>query len=108
MDPNELRLRNLLLDIGNKLSSNDRATLGFLLNNIVPRRVLDAIANDSRMPMSEVWDALIDQQKIAPDNVKFLITLLESIRRIDLVRQVEKYAATINPEELFKPYPPQD
>ena len=94
MEEQDLRLRSLLIEIGDKLSNENRVMLGFLLKDDVPRRDLDAVAYDSRTSMSVVWDALINRQKITPDNIDYLIDRLEKIQRLDLVRQLKKYSAT--------------
>ncbi|CAF3761347.1 unnamed protein product [Rotaria socialis] len=98
MDQNSLRLRTLLIDIGDKLSHDDRATLGFLLANDVPRRDLDTIARDNRTSMNIIWETLINRQKITPENVDYLILRLENIRRMDLVRQLKQYSSTVKSE----------
>ncbi|CAF1215825.1 unnamed protein product [Rotaria magnacalcarata] len=95
MDQNSLRLRTLLIDIGDKLSNDDRITLGFLLADDVPRRDLDTIARDKRTSMNIIWETLINRQKITPENVDYLILRLENIRRMDLVRQLKQYSSTV-------------
>jgi hypothetical protein len=92
MDQDELKLRTLLIDIGDRLSNDDRVMLGFLLANDVPRRDLDLIARDSRASMNVIWEALIDRQKITSDNVDYLINCFEKIRRIDLARRLQQYS----------------
>jgi hypothetical protein len=94
MDEQDLKLRTLLVEIGDKLSQENRVMLGFLLKDDVPRRDLDDVAHDSRVSMSIVWEALINRQKITPDDVEYLIDRMEKIQRLDLVRVLKKYAAT--------------
>ncbi|CAF0740638.1 unnamed protein product [Rotaria sordida] len=94
MDPKDLKLRTLLIDIGDKLSNNDRVMLGFLLTDDVPRRDLDSVTRDSRTSMNIIWDTLIERGKITPDNIDYLIIRLEKIRRMDLVRQLKQYSLT--------------
>jgi len=101
MDQDELRLRTLLTDIGDKLSNDDRARLTFLLANDVPRRDLDTISRDSRASMNLIWEALINRQKITPDNVDYLIAHFERIQRIDLVRRLKQYSTTPKSSDLF-------
>ncbi|CAF1101067.1 unnamed protein product [Rotaria sp. Silwood1] len=98
MDPKDLKLRTVLIDIGDKLSKDDRALLGFLLTDDVPRRDLDSIIRDNRTSMNIIWEALIDRGKIMPDNVDYLILLLEKIRRMDLVRQLKQYSSVSKSE----------
>jgi hypothetical protein len=118
MDQDESRLRTLLIDIGDKLSNDDRVMLSFLLANDVPRRDLDTISRDSRASMNVIWEALINRQKITPDNVDYLIDCFEKIRRIDLVRRLKQYSTAQRPEnsserprsssDLFNRYDPQN
>jgi hypothetical protein len=83
MDPDEFRLRTLLINIGNKLSRSDRQHLGLLLGDVVPRRDIDTITGDNRASMDIIWEALINRQKITPDNINYLIELFEGIQRLD-------------------------
>jgi hypothetical protein len=92
MNAQELQLRKFLIDIGDRLSSDDRDRLTFLLANDVPRRDLDSIAHDNRASMNVIWEALINRQKITPDNVDYLINCFENIHRIDLVRKLKQYS----------------
>ena len=94
MEDKDLRFRTLLMSIDDKLSHDNRLSLGFLLNDDVPRREIDAISRDSRVSMNNVWEALISRQKIGPDDVQYLIDRLKKIQRIDLVRQLEHYSST--------------
>ncbi|CAF2616943.1 unnamed protein product [Rotaria sp. Silwood2] len=98
MDPKDLKLRTLLIDIGDKLSNNDRVMLGFLLTDDVPRRDLDSIMRDNRSSMNIIWEALINRGKITPDNVDYLIRRFEEIRRLDLVRQLKQYSSASKSE----------
>ncbi len=98
MDESDLRLRTLLMDIGDRLSNDDRSMLSFLLSNDVPRRDLDTVARDSRASMNPIWEALINRQKITANNVNYLIVCFEKIRRIDLVRRLKQYSSTSQPE----------
>lgn len=95
MDEKDLKLRTLLIDIGNKLSNDDRAMLGFLLTNDIPRRDLDTISRDSRASMNIIWETLINRQKITPENVDYLIICFEKIKRLDLVRQLKQYSSSL-------------
>jgi hypothetical protein len=116
MDSKDLELRTLLVAIGDKLSNENRVMLGFLLRDDVPRRELDDIVRDSRVSMVKVWEALIDRQKITPDNLDYLINRFNEIQRIDLVRQLQSYvnsthseystAPTNHATHLFKRYNP--
>lgn len=114
MDEQDLKLRTQLVEIGDKLSQENRVMLGFLLRDDVPRRDLDNIAHDSRMSMSVVWEALINRQKITPDDVDYLIDRLEKIQRLDLVRILRKYTAATRTgqgavphnSDLFKRFDP--
>jgi hypothetical protein len=92
MENDDSTLRILLVDISNKLSNDNRASLGFLLRDDVPRRELDIIARDNRAPMNPIWDELINRQKITADNVDYLIACFEQIHRIDLARQLRQYS----------------
>ncbi|CAF3710036.1 unnamed protein product [Adineta steineri] len=103
MDPNELKLRNVLIDIDHKLSVNDRHMLSFLLDADVPRRDLDAIADNHRTPMNIIWEALISRQKITPDNVDYLIVRLDEIGRKDLARTLKEYSATARSNNRNEP-----
>ncbi|CAF2444571.1 unnamed protein product [Rotaria sp. Silwood2] len=98
MDPKDLKLRTLLINIGDKLSNNDRVMLGFLLTDDVPRRDLDSIMRDNRSSMNIIWEALINRGKITPDNVDYLIRRFEEIRRLDLVRQLKQYSSASKSE----------
>ena len=104
MDDQDLKLRTLLADIGDKLSQENRVMLGFLLKDDVPRRDLDSIGHDSRVPMSVVWEALINRQKITPDDVDYLIDRLEKIQRLDLVRILRKYTAAVRTGQGAAPH----
>jgi hypothetical protein len=102
MDPDEFRLRTLLINIGNKLSRSDRQHLGLLLGDVVPRRDIDTITRDNRASMDIIWDALINRQKITPDNINYLIELFEGIQRLDIVQQLKQYStASNNSSDLF-------
>ena len=94
MEDKDLRFRTLLMSIDENLSRDNRDMLGFLLNDDVPRREIDAIRRDNRASMSNVWEALISRQKISPDDVQYLIDCLKKIQRIDLVRRLEHYSST--------------
>jgi hypothetical protein len=92
MENNDSDLRSLLLDISDQLSDNNRASLGFLLRDDVPRRELDLIAKDNSAPMSPIWEELINRQKITADNVDYLIRHFGSIKRIDLAHRLRQYS----------------
>ncbi len=98
MEAKELQLRTFLIDIGDRLSNDDRVMLTFLLANDVPRRDLDSIAQDKRASMNIIWEALINRQKITPDNIDYLINCFEKIRRMDLVRKLKQYTTTSKTE----------
>ncbi len=92
MDQDEDKLRTLLIYIGDRLSNDDRVMLTFLLANDVPRRDLDTISRDSRASMNIIWEALLNRQKITPNNVDYLINCFEKIRRIDLAQRLKQYS----------------
>ncbi len=98
MDAQELQLRTFLIDIGDRLSNDDRVMLSFLLANDIPRRDLDSVARDNRASMNIIWEALINRQKITPDNVDYLINCFEKIRRMDLVRKLKQYTTASKTE----------
>lgn len=109
MDQDALKLRTLLIDIGNKLSNDDRVMLRFLLADDVPRRDLDSIVRDSRTSMNVVWETLINRQKITPNNVDYLVLRFEKIQRMDLVRQLKQYSSAPKSEKrIEKPKPTLD
>lgn len=95
MPSNESKLQNLLLEVGDRLSNENRQQIGFLLRGEVPARLIEEIVYNIRVPMTGIWEALIDRQKISPENLDYLIGLLQGISRLDLVRHVKKYLSTI-------------
>lgn len=119
MDQDEVHLRTLLINIGERLSNENRAQLCFLLRGEVPTRELDTVARDSHASMNVIWEALINRQKITPDNLVYLITCFERIGRIDLAQRLRQYSTapklansvqrSNNSSELFNRYdPPQN
>lgn len=92
MDENQVHFRQFLIDIGDRLSNEDRSTFTFLLGNDVPRRILDNIAQNNRAPLNEIWEALINRGKISPDDVGYLIQCFKQIRRLDIVKKLEQYS----------------
>jgi hypothetical protein len=98
MDQNDLRLRTLLISVGDKLSSNDRVSLSFLLAADVPRRDLETIAHDNRASMNIIWETLINREKISVNNVDYLIRCFEKIGRKDIARQLQRYSTASNSE----------
>ena len=100
MADREVQLRLFLMQISDRLSQDNRAMLGFLLRGEVPSRDIDTIVHDSRASMSDVWNALIDREKITPDNPEYLVRLLQNIQRLDLVRKVNQYYSTVQPASL--------
>jgi hypothetical protein len=48
--------------------------------------------------MNIIWEALINRQKITPDNVDYLINCFEKIRRMDLVRKLKQYTTASKTE----------
>ena len=92
MDENQVHFRHFLIEIGELLSNEDRSMLTFLLANDLPRRTLDNIAQNNRTPFNEIWEALISRGKISPDDVGYLIQCFRQIRRLDIVKRLEKYS----------------
>ncbi|CAF1032816.1 unnamed protein product [Adineta ricciae] len=91
---NNNNFRLLLIDIGDRLSMQNRQSLVFCLGDAAPRQILDNIAHDSRSSMNILWDALIERQQIGPNNVDLLISCFQSIGRIDLVKKLKEYTKT--------------
>jgi hypothetical protein len=91
MNDQELNLRMLLVDVGDRLSNENRLKLSFLLKGDVPTRELEAIMRDSRQPMDRVWEELINRQRITPNNINYLIDRMEMIQRLDIVRLLKKH-----------------
>ena len=91
---NNTNFRLLLIDIGDRLSMQNRQSLVFFLGDAAPRQILDNIAHDSRSSMNILWDALIERQQIGPNNVNLLISCFQSIGRIDLVKRLKEYTKT--------------
>jgi hypothetical protein len=119
MNQDEVRLRTLLIDIGDRLSNENRVQLCFILRGEVPTRDLDTVARDSHASMNVIWEALINRQKITPDNLVYLITCFERIGRIDLAQRLRQYSTaprlgnsverSNNASELFVRHdPPQN
>lgn len=103
----------LLTQIDDQLSTKDRAKLSFLLKDDVPRYILDEISHNSRIPLTDLWQALIDRSKISPNDLKYLINFLKVIERHDLVRRAERYLSAGQPAanqstHLFRQIDPQN
>jgi hypothetical protein len=92
MDRSDFRLRSLLIDIDRNLKNDERKTLCFLIGcEDVPRRLIDAVSNDSSTSMHEIWETLFDRRKITVNNVNYLVERLIEIERIDLAERLKNY-----------------
>lgn len=96
MDEDQLHLRNFLINIGDRLSKEDCQRLIFLLDQDVPRRILEETNGNSAAAWNKVWDELIIRGKIRPDDINYLIPRFENIRRLDLVGLLKKYSPPSN------------
>ena len=91
MESSDLRLRSILIEIDRNLSNVERQRLCFLMDNDVPRRLVDVIAKDSSEPMTDIWQTLFDRRKITSDNVNYLTERLVKVGRLDLAQLLRNY-----------------
>lgn len=109
MDPDSGRLRNILLQISDRLSNDDRSKLCFQIGDDVPRRIRQEIEQNSRASMDIIWLELIDRGLISTTNVKYLIDRLRIIGRIDLAKRLENFAGgTDVASSVFTRHEPQN
>ncbi|KAM9267048.1 FAS-associated death domain protein isoform 1-T1 [Cariama cristata] len=82
MDP----FLTLLHSFSSSLSDSELSSLKFLCRDNIGKRRLEAVQSGG-----ELFSILLEQQLIARDKVSFLHILLESIKREDLVSQLNQF-----------------
>ncbi|CAF0996137.1 unnamed protein product [Didymodactylos carnosus] len=75
--------RKLLLEIQDKLTDEDKDNFCFAIADDVPKNLL-------KSPLIKIFEALIERNKLGPDNLTRLIEVLECIYREDLVYDINK------------------
>ena len=93
MARSEFELRVLLLRIDEHLSTNERKELCFLFGpDDVPRRLTDAVIENSSKSLEAIWETLFDRQKITAENVNYLVERLIKIKRTDLAEMLRGHS----------------
>ncbi|NXL42001.1 FADD protein, partial [Podilymbus podiceps] len=82
MDP----FLSLLHSFSSSLSDSELSSLKFLCRNNIGKRKLESVRSGG-----ELFTILLEQQLIASDKVAFLESMLESIKREDLVSQLKQF-----------------
>ncbi|NWS53490.1 FADD protein, partial [Chunga burmeisteri] len=91
MDP----FLTLLHSFSSSLSDSELSSLKFLCRDNIGKRRLEAVQSGG-----ELFSILLEQQLIARDKVSFLHVLLESIKREDLVSQLNQF---VEEGEVYAP-----
>ena len=93
MARSEFNLRALLLRVDEHLSTHERKELCFLFGpDDIPRRLTDAVINNSSHSLELIWETLFDRQKITVENVNYLVERLIKIKRTDLAELLKDYS----------------
>lgn len=102
MTNDEFEMRAILLDIDQELSDDERRKLCFLIpSEDVPRRLINAVVQ-KRSSMEEIWETLIDRQKISVNNLSYLVRRFEQLKRTDIADRLQRFcrvplSSTTNP-----------
>ena len=110
MADRQARFYEILNYINDQLSSDNRNMLCFLLQTDVPQTLLDEVRDNIRVPMHNIFRALIERGRICPTDLNYLVERLQGIKRIDLVRYIQKHMPTevaATSPSLFRRHDPE-
>uniref|UniRef100_A0A3B3IHG6 Fas (tnfrsf6)-associated via death domain n=1 Tax=Oryzias latipes TaxID=8090 RepID=A0A3B3IHG6_ORYLA len=79
----------LLLDISNQLREEDLSKMKFLVRDHVGKRDLERIASGHGL-----FQALAERGHLGPENLDFLIGVLQGIPRVDLSEKLQQFAGS--------------
>uniref|UniRef100_A0A3P9LQ53 Fas (tnfrsf6)-associated via death domain n=1 Tax=Oryzias latipes TaxID=8090 RepID=A0A3P9LQ53_ORYLA len=79
----------LLLDISNQLKEEDLSKMKFLVRDHVGKRDLERIASGHGL-----FQALAERGHLGPENLDFLIGVLQGIPRVDLSEKLQQFAGS--------------
>ena len=82
----QLDFRALLLNIQDRLSSDDRRRLNFIIGDTIPRYLREDTTLGGTL---NVLESLIDQAVIGEDYLEFLIRIFRTIRCNDAAKRLE-------------------
>ncbi|CAF5205448.1 unnamed protein product, partial [Rotaria magnacalcarata] len=83
--PSDVEFRQLLIDLDDEMSNDERKRFIFLLGNDIPKRKRDE-------PLVDIFTILIDRGRISETNCNYLVELLERTKLTTLAYKVARYS----------------
>ncbi|CAF2119085.1 unnamed protein product [Rotaria magnacalcarata] len=88
--PSDVEFRQLLIDLDDEMSNDERKRFIFLLGNDIPKRKRDE-------PLVDIFTILIDRGRISETNCNYLVELLERTKLTTLAYKVARYSTKHTP-----------
>lgn len=85
--PSDSEFRMLLLELEDDLSNDERKKFVFLLGEDIPRRKRDE-------PLVEIFNILIDRNKISQDNCTYLLRMFEALKLFTVAYKLAQFEAS--------------
>jgi hypothetical protein len=82
--PSDLDFRELLINLEDEMSNEDRKKFVFMLGDDIPRRKRDE-------PLVEIFTILIDRGRISQTDCSYLLTIFDKIKLSTLAYTVARF-----------------